>query len=272
MTKDFDEILDACVDRINQGDSIEACLVDYPAHAERLEHLLNAMRQTQEAYSFVPSADAKKEARQRFNHTLERLERRRRERRSLFTWPRMWATAAAVFLLVMGGYFGLKFIQTPTGPIPNPEGNFAFLISDEVNAIGDFESLYISISKIGIKLSGESGEWIEFDPEVEQVDLTLLPGDKTQEIWRGDIPEGEYTKVFIQVTDIIGILKETGQTVEVKLPSQKLQLSIPFQITVGSVTSFTYDLTVVATGNQQSGIKYILKPQAGESGAERYEE
>ena len=28
------------------------------------------------------------------------------------------------------------------------------------------------------------------------------------------------------------------------------------------------DLTVIATGNQQSGIKYILKPQADESGAE----
>jgi hypothetical protein len=56
------------------------------------------------------------------------------------------------------------------------------------------------------------------------------------------------------------------------LPSQKLQISIPFQITAGSVTSFIYDLTVVSTGNQQSGIKYILKPQVGESGVGRYEE
>jgi hypothetical protein len=104
------------------------------------------------------------------------------------------------------------------------------------------------------------------------VDLTLLPGDETQEIWRGDVPEGEYTKVFIQVSDITGILKETGQMVEVKLPSQKLQISMAFQITAGSVTSFTYDLTVVATGNQQSGINYILKPQVSESGTERYEE
>ena len=272
MTKDFDEILDACIDRINQGDSLEACLLDYPAHAERLEHLLRAMRQTQEAYSFVPSADAKKEARQRFNATLERLEQRRQKKTPLFTWPRVWATAAAMLLLIIGGYFGLKFIQIPTGPMPNPEGNFAFLISDEVNAIGDFESLYISISKIGLKLDGESGRWVEFDPEVEKVDLTLLPGDETQEIWRGNVPEGEYTKVFIQVADVTGVLKETGQTVEVILPSQKLQISISFQITAGTVTSFTYDLTVIATGNQQSGIKYILKPQVDQSGAERNEE
>ena len=78
--------------------------------------------------------------------------------------------------------------------------------------------------------------------------------------------------MFIQVADVTGILKETGQTVEVILPSQKLQISISFQITAGSVISLTYDLTVVATGNQQSGIKYILKPQVGESGTERQEE
>jgi hypothetical protein len=272
MNKDLDEILDACIDRINQGGNLEACLADYPAHAEKLEHLLSTMRQTQEAYSFAPSADAKKEARQRFDATLDGLEQRRQKKQPLFTWPRVWATAAAMLLLIVGGFFGLKFIQTPTGPMPNPEGNFALLISDEVNAIGDFDSLTISISKIGLNLSSESDQWIEFDPEVEQVDLTLLPGDKTLEIWRGDVPEGQYTKVFIQVDDITGILKKTGQTVEVMVPSQKLQLSIPFQITAGSVTSFTYDLTVVATGNQQSGIKYILKPQVGESGTETYEE
>lgn len=269
MTKDFDEILDTCIDRINQGDSLEACLADYPAHAERLEHLLGAMRKTQEAYSFVPSTDAKKEARQRFNATLDRLEQRRQKKQPLFTWPRVWATAAAVLLLIIGGYFGLKFIQTPTGPIPNPEGNFAFLISDEVNAIGDFDSLTISISKIGLYLSGETGQWVEFDPEVEQVDLTLLKGDNVLEIWRGDVPEGQYTKVFIQVIDVLGILKETGQMVEIKLPSQKLQIPIPFQITTDVVTSFTYDLTVIATGNQQSGIKYILKPQIDQSSVEQ---
>ncbi|GAJ00558.1 unnamed protein product, partial [marine sediment metagenome] len=39
--------------------------------------------------------------------------------------------------------------------------------------------------------------------------------------------------------------------------------------TADTVTSFTYDLTVVATGSPQSGIKYILKPQVDQSGADR---
>jgi hypothetical protein len=126
----------------------------------------------------------------------------------------------------------------------------------------------VSISKIGLLLGDDSGQWVEFEPEVGDVDLTLVQGDKTQQIWRGNIPEGQYTKIFVQVTDVRGILKETGEEVEVKLPSQKLHISLPFQVSADTVTSFTYDLTVVAAGNSQSGLKYILKPQVGQSGAE----
>jgi hypothetical protein len=271
MANNFSEILDGCIDRINRGESLKACLADYPEYIKQLEPLLQAMLQTQGAYSFEPEANAKREARQRFNVALLRLERRRREKQSLFprvfARPRAWATVAAVLLILVAGYFGLRLPQQPIVPLPNQEGNFVFLISDEVNAIGDFDSLNISISKIGLQLSGDSGQWVEFEPEVGEVDLTLLPGDETQEIWRGNVPEGQYSSVFIQVADVSGVLKETGQTVEVKLPSGKLHLSKSFQITASTVTSFTYDLTVIATGSLQSGIKYILKPQIDQSGA-----
>ena len=273
MTNNFDKILDECLDRLHRGDSLEACLSDYPDYREQLEPLLRTTLLTREAYPFVPSADAKKAARQRFQIALEKREQRRRERQPLFTRlfarPAAWATVAAVLLILVVSYFGLRPTLYPAVPVPvpSPEGNFVFLISDDVNAIADFESLTVSISKVGLQ-GGDSDEWLEFEPEVNDVDLTLVPGDKTQEIWRGDIPEGQYNKVFIQVTDVRGILKETGETVDVKLPSQKLQIAKPFQITAGTETSFTYDLTVVAAGNSQSGIKYILKPQIGQSGAD----
>ena len=151
---------------------------------------------------------------------------------------------------------------------PSPEGNFVFLISDDVNAISDFESVYVSISKISLLRSGDSEQLIEFEPELSEVDLTLLQGEKTQEIWRGNIIEGEYTNASIEVSNVRGILKETGEEVEIKLPSQKLRISKSFQVSADTLTTFTYDLTVVATGNTKSGIKYILNPQADQSGAE----
>ena len=294
MPETFDEIFDECVDRINHGETLEDCLASYPEHAKELESLLRAMLDTQRAYTFTPSPTTKSAARRRFNAALEELERRREARQPLFPrlfgWPKVWVTATVVVLIALIGYFGLRPILFPTGiipelgpgpvvpspqpgptpvmpsPQPSPEGNFVFLISDEVNTIGDFSSLNVTISKIGLLPAGDSEQWAQFDPQVKGVDLTLVQGDETEEIWRGNVTEGQYTKIFIHVADVQGVLKETGQKVEVKLPSQKLQMSKSFQIAADTVTSFTYDLTVVDAGSPQSGIKYILKPQISESG------
>lgn len=275
MSKSFDEILDECVNRINRGERIEDCLGSYPEHSEELQPLLSAMLDTQRAFQFTPSSEAKWAARQRFNAAREQLERRREAKPPLFPRilgrPLAWAAVTAVLLISLISYFGIIPALSPGEPglQPSATGNFAFLISDEVNAIGDFGNLSVSISSIGLQLSGESSRWIKLDPGVEAVDLTLLQGDRAQEIWRGDVPEGQYTKVFIQVSSVSGILKETGESVDVKLPSGKLHISKPFEVSSSSVTSFVYDLTVVAAGSTQSGIKYILRPQAGQSGADQ---
>jgi hypothetical protein len=272
LAKDFDRILDECIDRINHGETIEACLADYPTHASQLEPLLKAMTQTKAAYSFTPSIDAKRTARQRFYAALEK-------QRLPSLWQKVLArrfagaTIAAVVVILIISFFVLRMtvfteqIPSMTVSTPSTEGNFVFLVSDEVNAIGDFTDLKVSIEKVGLLQNGSSERWVEFATEVKEFDLTLLPGDKTQELWRGNIPEGEYTKVVMYVTQVRGTLKATGQTIEIKLPSNKLQISKSFQVSAGNVTSFTYDLTVVKTGNARNGGKYLLKPQVADSGA-----
>lgn len=286
MASDFDRILDECIDRINNGESLDACLGNYPAYAERLKPSLVAMLAAKRIYSFLPSADTKRAARQNFHTALEAAEHRQEAGGTFFHrllgGPRVWATAAAVLLIAIVGYWGLRPLLFPTGtfpqpgppaivatPVPDPDGNFVFLISDDVNAISEFESVDVSISSIGLLASDTPDRWLEFEPEVAEVDLTLVPGDKTQEIWRGNIPQGEYSKVFIYVSEARGILKETGREVEVKLPGQKLHISKQFQISNDAVTSFTYDLTVVAAGSSPGGPKYILKPQVEQSGADQ---
>jgi len=272
VAEDFERILDECIDRINHGEKIEACLADYPTHASQLEPLLKAMTRTKATYSFAPSIDAKRTARQRFYAALEK-------RRQPSLWQKVLArrfvgaTIAAVVVISIISFFVLRMtvfteqIPSITVSAPSAEGNFVFLVSDEVNAIDDFTDLKVWIEKVGLLQSGSSERWVEFATEVKEFDLTLLPGDKTQELWRGNIPEGEYTKVVMYVTQVRGTLKATGQTIEIKLPSNKLQMSKPFQVSAGSITSFTYDLTVVRTGNARNGGKYLLKPQVADSGA-----
>ncbi len=126
---------------------------------------------------------------------------------------------------------------TPT-PIPTPtppageEANFRFLISDDVNAIEDFKHVYVTISKIGVHSAGESGNWTEFTPDVTEVNLKPLVGENALEIWSGNLTPGEYNKVFIYVSDVNGSLIEAlgGEEANVKLPSNKLQISKPFVI------------------------------------------
>ena len=264
MTEDFDRILDECIDRISRGDSIADCLSDYPAYSEKLEPMLRSMHDVQKTYAFAPSADTKRAARQKFQSALDKR-RQRTPFRSFFgaiPRPAFWATVA-VLVLAITAVLVIEPVLNPQTLVPSPDGNFAFLISDEPNDIGDFESLNVTISRVGLQAAGSLNR-LEFAPETETVDLTELQGEKSQEIWRGNVTPGQYSQVFIYVSEVTGKLESTGQIVDVKLPSSKLHISMPFEVTTDAVTSFTFDITVVATG---SNGKYILKPQIGESGA-----
>jgi hypothetical protein len=146
------------------------------------------------------------------------------------------------------------------------DGNFAVLISDEENAIGDFVNLWVEIDRVGV-FSLDTNAWIEMDvPEDTQaVDLTQFTGDDATSLVQSSLPDGEYGQIFVQVEDVEGVLV-AGGTVSVKLPSSKLKLNQPFTVGAGEVTSFVFDISVIAAGNEKSGVKYILKPIVGESG------
>ncbi len=181
-------------------------------------------------------------------------------------------TVLALVAVLAAGCAG---VPTPTSPTPAEEKvNFRLLISDEANAIGDFDELWVTILSIGVVQGGGGGDGggvIDYplDPPAE-VDLTDLTGDNATELWSGELPDGDYTKVFIYVdveeitwVPAEGVDPETIE--EVKLPSEKMQISKPFTISSenGQVVNFVFDVTVVKTG--KSG-KYILLPQIAESG------
>ena len=69
-----------------------------------------------------------------------------------------------------------------------------------------------------------------------------------------------------------GVLESSGDSVTLKLPSSKLHIVKPFVIVGGSpAVDFVFDIAVVAAGNEKSpqGIKYLLLPVIGKSGADQ---
>jgi hypothetical protein len=278
MTEDLNLILDKCIDRLNRGETLESCLADYPEHEKELGLLLRAAGKTGSAYSFTPSPDKKREARLKFYAELDK------QSKPSF-WYRFahrklaWASTVSVVLLLILSLVLLRPVLWPgTSDIAIPDfpstvagadanGNFIFMVSDDVNAIEDFSTVNVTIEKVWLLKAGEEEEWVEFVPTTQEFDLAALPGEKTQVLWQGNIPLGDYTRVVVFVKHVEGTLNDPVETIEITLPSDKLQIKSSFTVGTDLVTSFTYDLTVVKTGSDKEGIKYLLKPQASESGA-----
>ncbi|MFW0858572.1 MAG: hypothetical protein AAGB97_00030 [Dehalococcoidia bacterium] len=94
MTKYFDTLVDDCIDRMNEGESLEECLASYPEHAEELEPLLRAVRNVHAACSVIPGATARSAARRRLDAALvsseSSLQKHQRRPGSLSGWSRAW--------------------------------------------------------------------------------------------------------------------------------------------------------------------------------------
>lgn len=174
-----------------------------------------------------------------------------------------FAVIAAAVLVVLAGCSGDVTDPSPSDSTEAESGTMNFYVSDEQNAIDQFEHVNATITEIGIHRKGgdnETGAWIERDVNAT-VDLTELQGARSTKLDEFGVESGSYNKVFIYVSAIEGTLKD-GSSAEVKLPSDKLRLNKAFTVAAGETVSFVYDVTVFERGN--SG--YILKPVAGESG------
>jgi len=108
----------------------------------------------------------------------------------------------------------------------------------------------------------ENEGWVMKDVDNETVDLTKLKGANATAIGNLSVSAGEYDKVFVYVSDINATL-ENGESVNVKLPSEKLQINKAFTISENSSPDFVFDINVHKAGG--SG-KYILRPIVSESG------
>ncbi|MYL15901.1 DUF4382 domain-containing protein [Halorubrum terrestre] len=93
------------------------------------------------------------------------------------------------------------------------------------------------------------------------VDLTQVVEDDAIAVFDGEIPAGSYEKIELEVSAVEGIVD--GSEVDVKLPSEKLQITNGFEVTPDEEVSFVFDINVVKRGKNNG---YILKPVISGSG------
>ena len=91
--------------------------------------------------------------------------------------------------------------------------------------------------------------------------MTQVVGEKAISVLEGELEAGTYTKIELHASDVVGVVD--GDEVDVKLPSEKLQITKTFEVEEGEEVSFVFDIHVVKRGPNNG---YILRPVISESG------
>ncbi|MFW6450490.1 MAG: DUF4382 domain-containing protein [Nanoarchaeota archaeon] len=141
-------------------------------------------------------------------------------------------------------------------------GNFNLLVSDAPADIEDFESVEVTLSKTKIFGGNDSEEGFEEKEIDATVDLTEVVGNDSEEVLTTELEAGEYDKIELYVESVDATTTE-GEEAEVMVPSEKLQITKPFEVIEGEVTNFVFDINVVKKGQ---GNDYNLLPVISESG------
>ena len=159
-------------------------------------------------------------------------------------------------------------ITTPEDGDKAPEemtGTFVLQVTDQPSAIGDFDSLNVTVSEVRLHKAGnetnETGEWMVLEPSNRTFDLTKLQDGNVTTIINESIGTGKYTQVRLIVESTEG--RVNGTMLNVTVPSDTLKIVKPFTITGNQTATFIFDIHVVKAGK-----KYNLVPVIGKSGVE----
>lgn len=258
MNRDFDEILDECVDRMNSGEGIEECLASYPEHAQELEPALRAMFDIRAAYSFTPRPGAKAAARQSFYAALDSLERKRQERpaapRRLFRWSWAWAGIAGVLLLFAIGYAVMTTLA------PADTGILEVRATDALPQ--GVAKILVSVDSIEVHKTeaGEESGWITIIDEARTFDLIAISGIE-EVLGSNEIEATAYAGIRM---DVLSVKVTIGEEEKIAtIPSGTLKIVRPFSIEEGGKTILTLDFdagqSVVVTGKGEVIFKPVVK-------------
>jgi hypothetical protein len=101
-TRDFDNILDECLERVMKGQDIKKVLALYPEHATELEPLLRTALDTRKATSIKPRPEFRQQAGYEFQVAIRKMPLPKA--RSSFRWQMGWMAPVALgIVLVLGG-------------------------------------------------------------------------------------------------------------------------------------------------------------------------
>jgi YqxM protein len=127
--RDFEDILSICLDRLQQGDTVEACLISYPGYAGRLAPLLTMADVLQAPEGPSMSAEGFRAGQARMLRDAARLRAARKRplpaRRSTFARPLLMgvrrlagAMAVGIFVVCLVFWAGVATVSAASSSLP----------------------------------------------------------------------------------------------------------------------------------------------------------
>lgn len=209
--KELEEILDICLDRLAEGESIEECLSDYPHHRESLLNLLEISEITSHlARSLIPSHRSKLQGAARFREQVEQNITAGSPERSLrgrIARPLAIPMAAVlVFTLLL---LGVGSIAAVAADDSVPGDNLYWIKITKENVILTLTRSGSSKAQVHAELAGKRGE--EMRKLMEQGRISAAEKHLQEVRWHLRI-SGEQAGVVITLNRID--MPSTGASIE----------------------------------------------------------
>jgi hypothetical protein len=172
------------------------------------------------------------------------------------------AAGTILIVFVMGTVFAAS-IQSPDTNQPyntqdnSPLGKLVIYIKD---APVDLSALTVTISSLAVQ--GETG-WtnLNFTEETTSVTFDLLSLENvTKELSLAELPVGNYSKIRLQIEAASATFEDSGETVTLKVPSERIDVIVKFEVKEDAVTQVLIDMTAdwVAISNSHN-LRPVLK-------------
>ncbi len=178
MRRDFDNILDECLERVLiKGETIDKCLAGYPEYADELEPLLRTALDAREAAAIKPRPEFTEKASYQFQVALQETESKKS--RGFFGWQPQWAAAVIVVIVLLAGS---GTVAAANNSMPDEPLYQVKLATESVrliltpSALGK-EELYVKLAdkRVGeiIKMA-EKGKVKQVEKATERLDECLI--------------------------------------------------------------------------------------------------
>lgn len=173
-----------------------------------------------------------------------------------------------IFALLLAGCTENMSSDALDGDTVDGESRAVFAVTDDPLTDGNIERVNVTIDRVRVHREGDG--WITVSTETREYDLLELKASDTQKVLADvNLPNGTYTKVWLDVADVVVV--DVNGTHEAMLPSNTLKMESTFTVAANETAAATFDFqagdSLHVTGNGRHVMTPVVQVETRENAA-----